>query len=88
MNISTHYVIETQGLSKTYKNIQALKPLTMKVHQNSIFGFLGPNGAGKTTTIKLMLGLIRLRTDRLPLRSPSFSIFAVSEHHNLERSSI
>ncbi len=53
------YVIETQGLSKTYKNIQALKSLDLKVHQNSIFGFLGPNGAGKTTTIKLMLGLIR-----------------------------
>ncbi len=56
----THpYVIETHQLSKTYKKIQALTALDLKVHQNSIFGFLGPNGAGKTTTIKLMLGLIR-----------------------------
>jgi ABC-2 type transport system ATP-binding protein len=55
----TTYVIETQALSKTYKNIQALRSLDLKVRQNSIFGFLGPNGAGKTTTIKLMLGLIR-----------------------------
>ena len=59
MNLSTAYVIETQGLGKAYKNVQALKPLDLKVQQNSIFGFLGPNGAGKTTTIKLMLGLIR-----------------------------
>ena len=59
MNISTPFVIETQGLSKTYKNVQALKALDLKVQQNSIFGFLGPNGAGKTTTIKLLLGLIR-----------------------------
>ncbi|TFG47843.1 MAG: ABC transporter ATP-binding protein [Anaerolineales bacterium] len=59
MNIPTSYVIETQTLSKTYKNIQALKPLDLKVQQNSILGFLGPNGAGKTTTIKLLLGLIR-----------------------------
>jgi ABC-2 type transport system ATP-binding protein len=59
MNISTPYVIETQGLSKTYKKVQALRSLDLKVQQNSIFGFLGPNGAGKTTTIKLMLGLIR-----------------------------
>jgi ABC-2 type transport system ATP-binding protein len=58
-NMSTSYVIETHELSKTYKNVQALKDLDLKVHQNSIFGFLGPNGAGKTTTIKLMLGLIR-----------------------------
>jgi ABC-2 type transport system ATP-binding protein len=59
MNPPTPYVIETQDLSKMYKNIQALKALNLKVHQNSIFGFLGPNGAGKTTTIKLLLGLIR-----------------------------
>ncbi|RPI66227.1 MAG: ATP-binding cassette domain-containing protein, partial [Geobacteraceae bacterium] len=59
MNLSTPFVIETHALSKTYKNIQALRSLDLKVRQNSIFGFLGPNGAGKTTTIKLMLGLIR-----------------------------
>jgi len=62
MNLSTRFVIETNGLSKRYKNVQALKALDLKVQQNSIFGFLGPNGAGKTTTIKLMLGLIRPST--------------------------
>ncbi len=50
-------VIETHGLSKGYKNVQALKSLDLKVAQHSIFGFLGPNGAGKTTTIKFLLGL-------------------------------
>jgi ABC-2 type transport system ATP-binding protein len=50
-------VVSTRGLSKTYKNVAALKPLNLDVRQNSIFGFLGPNGAGKTTTIKLLLGL-------------------------------
>lgn len=59
MNGSTPPVIETHSLTKTYKDTQALKPLDLHVHQNSIFGFLGPNGAGKTTTIKLLLGLIR-----------------------------
>jgi ABC-2 type transport system ATP-binding protein len=50
-------VIETHGLSKGYKTVQALKSLDLKVTRHSIFGFLGPNGAGKTTTIKLLLGL-------------------------------
>jgi ABC-2 type transport system ATP-binding protein len=59
MNMSKSFVIETHGLSKTYKKVQALRSLNLKVQQNSIFGFLGPNGAGKTTTIKLLLGLIR-----------------------------
>jgi len=56
---STHYIVHTEGLSKTYEDTQALKSLDLKVPKNSIFGFLGPNGAGKTTTIKLLLGLIR-----------------------------
>jgi len=50
-------VIETHGLTKTYKGVQALNSLDLQVQQNSICGFLGPNGAGKTTTIKLLLGL-------------------------------
>src|SRR5689334_5812278 len=57
MQESGEYVIQTQGLSKTFKNVNALKSLNLKVPKNSIFGFLGPNGAGKSTTIKLLLGL-------------------------------
>jgi ABC-2 type transport system ATP-binding protein len=50
-------VIQTQGLTKTYKGVNALNALNLTVRKNSIFGFLGPNGAGKSTTIKLLLGL-------------------------------
>jgi ABC-2 type transport system ATP-binding protein len=59
MQENSPIVISTRGLSKTFKNVAALKPLNLDVHQNSIYGFLGPNGAGKTTTIKLLLGLTR-----------------------------
>jgi ABC-2 type transport system ATP-binding protein len=51
------YAIETNGLSKAYGSLHALRPLDLKVARNSICGFLGPNGAGKTTMIKLLLGL-------------------------------
>lgn len=57
MNEPAPSVIQTLGLTKTYKDVQALTSLNLTVHKNSIFGFLGPNGAGKTTTIKLLLGL-------------------------------
>jgi ABC-2 type transport system ATP-binding protein len=53
------WVIDIQGLSKSYGRVKALKSLDLRVPKNSILGFLGPNGAGKTTTIKLLLGLIR-----------------------------
>jgi ABC-2 type transport system ATP-binding protein len=52
-------VISTQGLSKSFGEVHALKSLSLQVPDKSIFAFLGPNGAGKTTTIKLLLGLLR-----------------------------
>ncbi|MBX3084672.1 MAG: ABC transporter ATP-binding protein [Anaerolineae bacterium] len=59
MNDNNTLVINTQKLTKTFKGVNALQALDLKVPKNSIFGFLGPNGAGKTTTIKLLLGLAR-----------------------------
>jgi ABC-2 type transport system ATP-binding protein len=59
MNTMDPMVIQTQGLSKTFKGVNALNALNLQVPKNSIFGFLGPNGSGKSTTIKLLLGLIQ-----------------------------
>src|SRR3712207_7681663 len=59
MNTSDTFVIKTEGLTKTYKGVNALQDLDLQVPRHSIFGFLGPNGAGKSTTIKLLLGLTR-----------------------------
>src|SRR5512139_2786553 len=53
------YVISTEGLSKSFGEVHALKSLDLRVPQKSIFAFVGPNGAGKTTTIKLLLGLLK-----------------------------
>jgi ABC-2 type transport system ATP-binding protein len=53
------FVISTEGLSKSFGEVHALKSLDLRVPQKSIFAFLGPNGAGKTTTIKLLLGLLK-----------------------------
>jgi ABC-2 type transport system ATP-binding protein len=55
---TTSAVIETEGLTKIYEDVHALKSLDLTVPRHSITGFLGPNGAGKSTTIKLLLGLI------------------------------
>jgi ABC-2 type transport system ATP-binding protein len=52
-------IINTTALSKSFGDVDALKPVDLTVPQHAIFGFLGPNGAGKTTFMKLLLGLIR-----------------------------
>ncbi len=49
--------IEIKGLTKFYRNFQALKGISFEVKEGEFFGFLGPNGAGKTTTISILTGL-------------------------------
>lgn len=51
------YILQTDSLTKKYKNFQALNGLTMNVPKGSIYGFVGKNGAGKTTLIRLICGL-------------------------------
>ncbi|MFW9846049.1 MAG: ABC transporter ATP-binding protein [Candidatus Thorarchaeota archaeon] len=51
--------ITTEGLSKSFGNIEALKNLDLTVKRGSTFGFLGPNGAGKTTTVRILSGLLK-----------------------------
>jgi ABC-2 type transport system ATP-binding protein len=50
-------VIETNNLTKRYRDLIAVNGLSFAVEEGEIFGFLGPNGAGKTTTILMLLGL-------------------------------
>ena len=52
-------IVEFKGVSKRYKNVEALRNASFEISRGSITGLLGPNGSGKTTTIKLALGLIR-----------------------------
>lgn len=51
------YVLQTNELSKYYKQSKALDGLTMAVPKGAIYGLVGRNGAGKTTLIRLVCGL-------------------------------
>ena len=51
------YVLQTSGLTKKYRDFQALSGMTMHVPKGAIYGFVGRNGAGKTTLIRLICGL-------------------------------
>lgn len=52
------YIIQTENLSKIYKEQEANKDISLLVKKNSIYGLLGPNGAGKSTLLKMLTGMI------------------------------
>ena len=49
--------IETNNLTKKYKNKTVVDKVNLFVPEGSIFGFVGENGAGKTTIMRLLTGL-------------------------------
>lgn len=48
-----------ENVCKKYKNVEALKNVSLSVKQGELFGLLGINGAGKTTLIKILCGLTK-----------------------------
>ncbi|MFF0775158.1 ABC transporter ATP-binding protein [Nonomuraea wenchangensis] len=52
-------MIETTGLTKTFRDATAVAGVDITVEPGEIVGFLGPNGAGKTTTMRMLTTLLR-----------------------------
>ena len=55
--MQTEWIIETQNLTKQYKNKLAVNNVSIRVKRGDIYGLIGRNGAGKTTLMKMILGL-------------------------------
>jgi len=52
-------MIEFRDVTKSFKNVDAVKGVNCEIRDKEIFGLLGPNGAGKTTLIMTMATVYR-----------------------------
>src|SRR6266550_5430528 len=43
---------------REYRDVQAVREVSLQVELGEFVAFLGPNGAGKTTTLKMLSGVI------------------------------
>ncbi|MBL8511171.1 MAG: ABC transporter ATP-binding protein [Betaproteobacteria bacterium] len=52
-------LLRLTDVSVAYGGIQAVKSISLEVHQGELVTLIGANGAGKTTTLKAITGLLR-----------------------------
>lgn len=62
-----------------YGKIQALRGVTLAVHEGEIVTLLGSNGAGKSTTLKTISGLVRAQRGDVQLEGESIARLAAHE---------
>ncbi len=52
-------MIKILNISKSFKNIEALKDITLEVNDGEILGLLGENGAGKSTLLRIISTMLK-----------------------------
>ncbi len=51
------YVLEMEGVSKSFPGVQALNNVQLKVRPGTVHALMGENGAGKSTLMKVLIGM-------------------------------
>jgi ABC-type multidrug transport system ATPase subunit len=51
-------MISIQNISKSYKEVQAVRDISIEVQKGELFGLIGPDGAGKTTLMRILMTLL------------------------------
>lgn len=58
-------MLKLENVQAFYGNIQALKGITLEVHQGEIITLIGANGAGKSTTLMTICGIVPPRAGKI-----------------------
>ena len=51
--------VELSGISKSFRAVQALRDVSLRVRPGEIHALVGENGAGKSTLMKILSGVVR-----------------------------
>ena len=65
--MSASTMLEVQGISKSFRGLQAVDQVSFTVPKGGIVALIGPNGAGKTTTFNLIAGVFAPDEGRVQL---------------------
>lgn len=64
--------IEVSNVFKSFKDVQAVRGISLAIEQGEFVALLGPNGAGKTTLVEMMEGLRRPDSGEILLKGKTW----------------
>jgi ABC-2 type transport system ATP-binding protein len=59
--------IRVEGVTFGYDNAEVLHGISFEIQRGQVTGLLGPNGAGKSTTLKILTGILQIRSGRVAI---------------------
>ena len=60
-------VLRITDATRSFGSVQALRGISLELHEGELLGLLGPNGAGKTTLVRAIAGRTRLDSGTIEL---------------------
>ena len=73
------YILETEGLTKSFKGFTAVNDVNLKVRTGTIHALIGPNGAGKTTCFNLLTKFLTPTHGRILLKGEDITNLSPTE---------
>jgi len=64
--------IEVNKVYKSFKDVQAVRGISLAIHRGEFVALLGPNGAGKTTLVEMMEGLRKPDSGEIRIQGKSW----------------
>lgn len=61
-------VLATEGLSRRFGGLAAVRDVTIALHRGELHAVIGPNGAGKSTFVNLLSGELKPSAGRIRLK--------------------
>jgi zinc transport system ATP-binding protein len=75
-------IIKLHDVSYSYNGVEdAVKNVTLAIHEGDYLGIIGPNGGGKTTLLKIILGLLKPDSGTIQLSVPAIGYLAQNATH-------
>ena len=66
-------LLTANGLSRSFRGLQALSDYQVELRDGEILGVIGPNGAGKTTLFNVITGFIKPTTGMITFRGKNIT---------------